>query len=289
MSRARAAGWALAVCVVLACLAPSAARATDVSGLQFRDLAARATDSPVALAALRRVESVDGRRIDVRGALRGATGRELDARLRALAAPVAPATASAAEARGQARDILSQSRFTGTTVPGPFHGVLDWMGDRLRSIGDAIDDVLPGGRRVVWIVLAALVALLAAIVARRTLTRRVRVAEAAAAAAAPARDDARELERRADAAEAAGDLQAALRLRFRAGLLRLDARGAIEFRPSISTYEVRRALRSVDFDVLAFDFDEVVYGGRTAAPADLESARRRWPQVVEHAGRREAA
>jgi len=289
VSRARAASWALAVCAALACLAPPGARAEAVSGARFRALAARAVDDPAALAELRRVDRVDGRRVDVRGALRGAPGRALDARLRILAAPAPPAATSAAEARAQARDILSQSRFTGTRVPGPFRGVLDWIGDRLRALADTIDDILPGGRGVLWIALGALVALLAMVVARRTLTRRVRAAAATAAATAPPGDDARELERRADAAEAAGDLQAALRLRFRAGLLRLDARGAIEFRPSISTYEVRRALRSADFDVLAFDFDEVVYGGRPAAPADLESARRRWPGVVEGAGHREAA
>ena len=62
-----------------------------------------------------------------------------------------------------------------------------------------------------------------------------RAAEAATAARRP-----RALERRAAEAEAAGDLEAALRLRFRAGLLRLDARGAIDYRPSISTREVRR-------------------------------------------------
>jgi len=289
VSRARAAGWALAACAALACLLPSEARADAVSGAQLRALAARAVDDPAALAQLRRVDRVDGRRVDVRGALRGATGRALDARLRTLAAPAAPARAPAAQARAQARDILSQRRFTGTAVPGPFRGLLDWIGDRLRAIADAIDALLPGGRGIVWIVIGALVALIAAIVARRTLTRRIRAAAQAAAAAAPPRDDARELERRADAAEAAGDLEAALRLRFRAGLLRLDARGAIEFRPSISTYEVRRTLRSVDFDELAFDFDEVVYGGRPAAPADLESSRRRWPEVVAHADRREAA
>ncbi len=289
MSRARAAGWALVACAVLACSAAPAARAEAVGGAQFRALAARAMSDPAALAELKRVDRVDGRRVDVRGALRGATGRALDARLLRLAAPAAPATASTAAARAQARDILSQSRFTGTRVPGPFHGLLDWIGDRLRAIGDALDDLLPGGRGIVWIALAALVGASAAIVARRTLTRRVRAATQAAAAAAPRGDDARALERRAEAAEAAGDLQAALRLRFRAGLLRLDARGAIEFRPSISTYEVRRALRSSDFDELAFDFDEVVYGGRPAAPADLESARHRWPEVVQHACRKEAA
>ena len=111
------------------------------------------------------------------------------------------------------------------------------------------------------------------------LTRRVaRVRRARAGARRGARgEDPRALDRRADAAEAAGDLEAALRLRFRAGLLRLDARGAIEFRPSISTYEVRRALHSDDFDALAATFDDVVYGGRPAAPSDLAAARERWP------------
>jgi hypothetical protein len=117
-------------------------------------------------------------------------------------------------------------------------------------------------------------------VARRVLSGRVRASEAAAAAAGSPHEDARALERRADAAEAAGDLETALRLRFRAGLLRLDERGAIEFRPSISTHEVRRALRSEDFDSLAATFDDVVYGGRPPAADDLSSARERWPRVV---------
>jgi hypothetical protein len=94
-------------------------------------------------------------------------------------------------------------------------------------------------------------------------------------------DDPRSLERRADAAEAAGDLDAALRLRFRAGLLRLDARGRIEYRPSISTHEVRRALHSEGFDRLAATFDDVVYGGRPADPGDVSAARERWPDVVD--------
>jgi hypothetical protein len=291
VSRARAAGLALAACAVLACVAPAAARAEAVTGAQLRALAARADGEPAALARLRRVDSVDGRRVDVAGALRGARGRDLAARLRVLGAPAAE-RAAGGDPRAEARDILSQARFTGTTVPGPFRSLLDWLGDRLRSLDRVtawLDDLLPGGRSIAWLALAALVGLLAAIVARRTLTRRVHAATRAAAAAAPPRADAHELERRADAAEAAGDLEAALRLRFRAGLLRLDARGAIEFRPSISTYEVRRALRSPDFDALASDFDDVVYGGRAAAPGDVEASRRRWPAVVAEARGKVAA
>ena len=99
---------------------------------------------------------------------------------------------------------------------------------------------------------------------------------------AAARDeDPRALDRRAEAAEEAGDLEAALRLRFRAGLLRLDERGAIDFRASLSTSEVRHTLDSDAFDALAATFDDVVYGGRTASPDDLAEARETWPRIVE--------
>jgi hypothetical protein len=59
-----------------------------------------------------------------------------------------------------------------------------------------------------------------------------------------AREDPDALERQADDEERAGRFDIALRLRFRAGLLRLDRRGAIRYRPSLTTDEVRRALGS---------------------------------------------
>ena len=158
-----------------------------------------------------------------------------------------------------------------------FDGWLDWL-----------DDLLPGGRSVVWAVLGGVLAGFVWWVARRFLNRRVRAATEAAGAAGAPIDDPRALERQADAAEASGDLETALRLRFRAGLLRLDARGAIVFRPSISTVEVRRALRSQDFDSLAATFDDVVYGGRPPDGEDVAAARERWPAVVSAAREREA-
>src|SRR5207245_5848854 len=93
------------------------------------------------------------------------------------------------------------------------------------------------------------------------------------------------LERNADAAERQGDLDLALRLRFRAGLLRLDRKGAIRFRPSITSGQVARQLRLRDFDDLAIRFDAVAYGGRHASATDVGSARAKWPRVVEQAGR----
>ena len=182
--------------------------------------------------------------------------------------------------------MLAQRRFHESGVPGPFRGLLDRLARLVPSFRAPLqwlDDLLPGGRSIVWIVLAAGFAAISALVCRRVLTRRVRASTEAASAALPARDDPKALERRAAAAEAAGDLEAALRLRFRAGLLRLDARGAIDFRPSISTHEVRRALRSEDFDALASTFDDVVYGGRRAEPPDVLAAREGWPAVVSSA------
>ena len=60
------------------------------------------------------------------------------------------------------------------------------------------------------------------------------------------------------------------------------------FRPSISTVEVRRALRSQDFDSLAATFDDVVYGGRPPEGEDVAAARERWPAVVSAAREQEA-
>ena len=51
----------------------------------------------------------------------------------------------------------------------------------------------------------------------------------------------------------------------------------------MTTREVRRVLRSPDFDDLVRSFDEVAYGHRRAQPDDLEMAREAWPRVVEGA------
>jgi hypothetical protein len=98
-------------------------------------------------------------------------------------------------------------------------------------------------------------------------------------------EDPAELERAADAAERAGQLDVAVRLRFRAGLLRLGNRGAIRYRPSVTTNEVRRVLGSETFDELARTFDAVAYGGRDAGPPDVDAARREWPRVVAGAAK----
>jgi hypothetical protein len=104
--------------------------------------------------------------------------------------------------------------------------------------------------------------------------------------AAEESEDPDALERAADEAERDGDLARAVRLRFRAGLLRLGDRGAITYRPSVTTGEVRRTLGSARFDELAGTFEAVTYGGRPADRPDVDSARREWPRVLEESSQR---
>ena len=280
----RFARLALFAALSVALLATSSpARAEAVSGAELRALAARAAQDPAALERLRGVDRVDGRPADVAAALRGASGRELAARLDALAQASAARGGSAAADRAQAREILAGRRFSPPRVPGPFRGLLDRLADWLApviGIVPALDDLLPGGRPVVWALIALAVGGAAAVLAGRTLRRRVAGVQRAAAAGGPVPDDPATLDRRAREAAARGDHAMALRLDFRAGLERLDRRGVIELRPSLSTGDVARAVHTPAFDGVAARFDEVVYGGRPAAPEDVDTARTVWAAVL---------
>jgi hypothetical protein len=277
----RARRAALLAAVALAA-APASAVAEDVTGPELRDLASRAASDPAALQRLRLVDRVDGHPADVAGSLERAVGRDLEARLRALAA--APAgSADPGAARADAKDILAERRFRRTQVEGPFRGLLRRIGrlaDPIREFLSRADGVIPGPRGVLWAILALVAGGLAWLIASRTARRRAALSlttgrRAGSRAASPA-----ELEREAAEAERRGEHERALRLRFRAGLLRLDERGAIELRPSLPTGEVSRRLGSEDFDRLAADFDAVVYGRRPASAGDVEAAREGWEAVL---------
>ena len=200
----------------------------------------------------------------------------------ALAAQPGP---DAASARAEARRILQGRRYTGTQVRGPFRGALEWLGrqlDRLGELVPSLDRRIPGGRLVTWIVLLALVAAIAWAAAQQAARRRTTAAVATAERASEGgRERPGAVERRAEQAERDGDYATAVRLRFHAGLLRLDDRGVIEYRPSLGTATVARRLHSPDFQRLAHDFDEVVYGGREATASDAEAARDGWAAVAK--------
>lgn len=264
-----------------------AATASDATPAQVAALAARALSDPNALNTLRAVDHVDGRPVDLAAAL-NAHGAVLAARLRVLAATShSVGTSTTIDPRSSARGILSERRFTGSAVPRPLHGPLHWLGRRLHSLYDAITGWLPGGSRVFWLLIAAAVAALAAVSAAQLGRRRAgRLIEGGTTSARRTIEDPRQLEREADEAEQRGDLERALRLRFRAGLIRLIRSEVIPGRDSLTNGEIARLLESRSFRQLAIDFDEVVYGRRVAGGDDLSRARDAWPRVLEEAGRR---
>ncbi len=193
---------------------------------------------------------------------------------------------SPAEARAQARHILGERRFHGTRLPRPFHGILSWLARHLHFLVRAFDWLggRVGGTRVLWVILGLLVLVGAVLVSLALARRRAAYEAAASAGTRPGRElDPRALDREAEEAERRGNLEAALRLRFRAGLLRLGRANVLPLRPSLRTREARRALRNPRFDRLADDFDEVVYGRRDPRPDDLAAARAEWPRVLEEA------
>ena len=159
------------------------------------------------------------------------------------------------------------------------HGVFDWFG--------RVFDAVPAA---FWIALGvALTAVVIAIVLA-TVRRRARVGadrSTRVGAITDEPEDADALERAADDAERNDDLERAVRLRFKAGLLRLGTHGAITYRPSVTTGEVRASLDSATFEELAGTFERVAYGGREAGQPDVDAARREWPQVLHEASVRE--
>jgi hypothetical protein len=192
-------------------------------------------------------------------------------------------------ARDQARDILSGGRFQSKSAPRPLRGPLRWLGDRLQTVGDWLGRVLSHVPGWMWLALGVLA--IAAVVARIVVVTRARRTTAGARGTGGAFDadgpeDPDTLEREADVAERDGDLARAVRLRFRAGLIRLGDGGAITYRPSVTTGEVRSVLGSDAFDELAQTFEGIAYGGEEAQPPDVESARRGWPRVLNEARRK---
>lgn len=190
--------------------------------------------------------------------------------------------------RAEARAILADRRFRSAPVPRPLRGVLEWVGDRLRGVADFVARALRPVPGPTWVALSVIAVVMAVLLFARFASRpggRARRSGAAADAQLEMSEDPAVLEAAAADAERRGDLSWALRLRFRAGLLRLDERGAITFRPSLTTGEVRRLLGSETFEDLAAVFEEVAYGGRDARTEELAAAREAWPRLLLEARR----
>ena len=297
-ARARAAGAAVAAAAILI-LSTSPAGAE--SAAEVRTLAAQAHDDPGALARLRQVDDIDGRSVDLAQVLDGAEGDDLDRRLDAIESAAAGEGELAVPGVGTdgprqaAGRILSESRFQPPKPPRPLAGAIRQLGRWLEPVVRPLARWLaPVGRLLLAVyrntlamaVVGLLVVALAAATTARMVKRRSHGALAdGEGAIGGRRQDPDALEREADAAEAAGDLDRAFRLRFLAGVLRLDRAGVLRYRPSLTTGELVRTVRSDTLPGLAAAFDQIAYGGRHPAPDDVARAKQDWPRVLQEARR----
>ena len=202
------------------------------------------------------------------------------------------ALGSAAAAHRAAEAIVAENRFHQSPVPDPLHGVVSWVGnavtDPLNAIGrlvSHIGDVFPGGVPGVWAFCALLLTgAIWVLVVRRAHTQLGLALDELTGGVL--RETPSELEREALAAERAQRWDEAVRLRFRAGILRLGRQLELDSPETVPNHTLGRLLRSARFDSLTVRFDEVAYGAGTATQADAEQQRREWPQVLDEASRR---
>ena len=202
-----------------------------------------------------------------------------------MSAAVGELLGSSGAARHAASQILAESRFHQPHVPRPLHGLLAALGSALEaplrgldSLVSTIATVFPGGVVGVWALFAALALTMGVAVSTRVARRGL---AATASPRATATQSAAELERLAAAAQDAGRLDQAVRLRFRAGLTRLSDGATLASAPTRPTVEIARALRSPHFDALARRFDEIAYGSSPATAEDVDEQRREWPRILQ--------
>ncbi len=263
-----------------------AAVATEVDQTRLADLALRAQSESAALEELRQVTSVDGRPVDMDAVL-DVDPSALAARLESMAKMGGTnAVAPAAELQESARSILSRSEYD---RPAGVRGesAQEWLVDRIfRYLPDPVARLLTSGW--FWFILGLLALLVILRQAIRTSRRRAQhfSPDTTGGGTPGVGVSAAEMESAAAAAEMGGQLDEAVRLRFRAGLLRLGDMGVIRYSDSISTLTVGSRVASADFDAVARTFDRVHYGKLRADQGDVDDARERWPRVLASARRR---
>lgn len=275
---------------------PALAGAQDeVTRARFAELTRDAIDDPEAREQLAGVTSVEGVSVDTQPLLEG-DEEVIRARLETMATGNGSAIERSSDRlREDASEILAQSRFEQEPdIPRPLRGVLEWLGGVLETVfgpivstfGNlvvALIEFVPGGAITLWALAAVIVLVAFAAVVERSARRRASVdIEHRASVASPLRPAA--LDREAEEAEGRGDLDRALRLRFLAGLLRLEDKRIISTARFATSAEVARRLNSPDFDDVARLFDEVVYGRRPADPADLEATRATFGRLLAPSG-----
>lgn len=194
-----------------------------------------------------------------------------------------------AEISERAKNILADPKYAGDTptllerLLGPVYDWLEWMIAFVTEMLTRVLQFLAGlfttdVMTLVGPILVLLSAVAAAFILARRRARDIQRRETIERILELGSDPT-ELEALAAAAEDAGDFSEAIRLRFVAGLLRLDVSGVIDFYPGLPNGAISEKLGDPTFSRLANQFDEVVYGQRTASKAGAERATADWSSL----------
>lgn len=279
MTRPISLSWAALLTTSIIISIPTTARAEDVTAEEFRGLIDAAADEG-SISELRGVTSVDGQTVDLGPILTG-DAEDIARRLDALDIGEVTRTRDPAAARAAAQSILAGDRFGEPDHPRPFAGLLDritgWLRGPWESLLERFNTLSGWGKAAVLAIAAAILLSAGWALARLLAKRRPGPSDPQTLQTTSLRvEGPEELERAAEAAEDERDYGLAVRLRFRAGLLRLADGGVIDFRPSDTSLSLRRKVHSPVFDNLADRFDAIVYGRQHATPEDAEEARLKW-------------
>lgn len=200
-------------------------------------------------------------------------------------------------ARDAAREILRGREFRPAGSPKPLEGVVTWIGDRLNGIAEGIGDffsglfkplfeLLPGNwGLVLGIMLCVGIAAFVIWLVSRNMVRAPKIAATTPNRAAPANDP-NDLEAAAQRAERDEQFDLAIRLRYRAGLLRLDRAGVIELQPWNTAALLTRKVASPRFDRITDTFEAIAYGGRPATGTQVNTVRAEWSTLLTEVSHR---
>ena len=200
-------------------------------------------------------------------------------------------------ARHQVEQILSRPPYTTSNGPRPLAGIF-------HALGRALDDVfgpvwrwlyhhvllhIGHGFRFAFggwwpLVAGALALAVGALSATLVVRRRSRIqARRQPAQTVTSEEKPGALEAEAAAADAAGDFERAVRLRFRAGLLRLVRQGTLVDDHARTDRQLTALVPSTTFRQLAQRHERIVYGREPAAAEDSSLARQQWPRALAEA------
>ena len=192
------------------------------------------------------------------------------------------------DARRLVADILDDRRFTtrqdetildriGRALSAYVQRAINWFNRTVLGVGEEST----GGRFLFWTIVTLMILIVTAVVASRLAKRR----SASLAITSRVKDEhdsvsAEHLERRAGEAFDRQDHEEAIRLYYRAGLIRLGRRGIIEYEESLTSGEAAEMVRLAVFDHIAQTFDGVAYGHRPATADQVAGALSDWETLL---------